>query len=167
MLQLERLRSESQKLKDKAMEEEEKRTKAISLLKTVRQKLVKAEKERDDVSKELSTVRERGTLEVEKEKAERVKLEREIISVRAEKEKEVAGIKAHFDRESTLVKDRLEKEYAVRVGQVELEALSAKVREWRVVHRYTLLTFYSRRPTRRRLPPFGVKYRLWKDLFER
>ena len=42
-----------------AKEEEEKRVKAVSLLKTVRQKLVKAEKERDDALREATTLTER------------------------------------------------------------------------------------------------------------
>ncbi|EEB88159.1 hypothetical protein MPER_14160, partial [Moniliophthora perniciosa FA553] len=53
-----RLQKEVDKAKDVAKEEEEKRVKAISLLKTVRQKLVKAEKDKEDAVKELTGLRE-------------------------------------------------------------------------------------------------------------
>ena len=130
LAELEQLRSGSQKLKDVAKEEEEKRVKAISLLKTVRQKLVKAEKERDDLNKEVVAVRERGNSDLEKE----------IIGVRAEREKDLAGIKAHFDRELALMKERLDKEYLARVGQFELEAAAAKVSYDVALHVQSLTT---------------------------
>ena len=57
--EVERLHGEVEKVKGLAKEEEEKRVKAIALLKTVRQKLVKAEKDRDDVVREVQFMKER------------------------------------------------------------------------------------------------------------
>ena len=125
------LRDETQKLRNTAKEEEEKRVKAISLLKTVRQKLVKSEKDKEDAVKEILVMKEKEKAEKEREEAERAKLEKEIEMIRAEKEKDIAGLKAHFDRELAAVKDRLEKEFLARRGQLELEAITTKVGSYR------------------------------------
>ncbi|KAL5534154.1 hypothetical protein ACEPAG_615 [Sanghuangporus baumii] len=122
----EQARAEAQKLKDMAKEEEEKRVKAISLLKTVRQKLVKTEKERDDAAKEIELSREKERASVERERSEKARLEKEVENVRAEKERDIAGLKSHFDRELSSMKERLEKEFSTREGQIELEAASTK-----------------------------------------
>jgi chromosome segregation ATPase len=55
--EMDRLRTEAEKLSGLTKDEEEKRNKAVSLLKTVRQKLVKAEKERDDALKETAVLK--------------------------------------------------------------------------------------------------------------
>src|ERR1700676_2140766 len=54
-VEIDKLRAEVKRANGIAKEEEEKRVKAISLLKTVRQKLVKAEKDKEDVLKELNS----------------------------------------------------------------------------------------------------------------
>lgn len=122
-----RLRGDLDKQKDSAKEEEEKRIKAITLLKTVRQKLVKTEKERDDVLKDLGSLKEKEKQDRDAEKVEKAKLEREIVALTATKDKEVAGLRAHFDRELSGIKERLESEMAARKGQMELEVASLKV----------------------------------------
>ncbi|KAJ6610071.1 hypothetical protein B0H10DRAFT_2438222 [Mycena sp. CBHHK59/15] len=125
-VEIDRLRGEVERSQKIAKEEEEKRVKAISLLKTVRQKLVKAEKERDDIQRETAALKDREKSDKEREQAERSRLQTEIETVNSEREKATTGLKAQFDREVATIKDRHEKETAVLRGQFELEALTAK-----------------------------------------
>ncbi|KAI0375368.1 hypothetical protein BV20DRAFT_1032611 [Pilatotrama ljubarskyi] len=124
--EIDRLQKELDRATNSAKDEEEKRTKAIALLKTVRQKLVKAEKERDDAVKEVSTLKEAEKSEREKEKAERARLQGEIDKVNAERETAVQGLRAQFDKEVAALKDKHEKELAALRGQFELEAITTK-----------------------------------------
>jgi len=124
--ELKRMQEEVERANGVAKEEEEKRVKAIALLKTVRQKLVKAEKERDDVLKEIQAAKEKEKEEREKEKAEKLELRREIDRVNAERETTVNGLKTHFDKEVAGLKERYEKELLALKGQFELEAITAK-----------------------------------------
>ncbi|KAI1793914.1 peroxisomal membrane anchor protein conserved region-domain-containing protein [Ganoderma leucocontextum] len=117
--EIEKLQGELDKAKNEAKEEEEKRTKAIALLKTVRQKLVKAEKERDDAMKEVGMLKEA-------EKAVRARLQGEIEKVNVERETAMQGLRAQFDREVAAVKEKHEKEFAALRGQYELEAITTK-----------------------------------------
>ncbi|KAJ7181737.1 hypothetical protein C8R43DRAFT_1055509 [Mycena crocata] len=124
--EIDRLLGEVERSKRMAKEEEEKRVKAISLLKTVRQKLVKAEKERDDVQRDVAASKDKDKAEREKDQLEKSRLQSEIETVNTEREKAVAGLKAQFDRELATMRDRHEKETAVLRGQFELEALTTK-----------------------------------------
>ncbi|EIW64404.1 uncharacterized protein TRAVEDRAFT_111828 [Trametes versicolor FP-101664 SS1] len=124
--EIDRLHGEVERATGSAKDEEEKRTKAITLLKTVRQKLVKAEKERDDAVKEVGTVREAEKAEREKERAERVRLQGEIEKANAERETAVQGLRAQFDKEVAGLKEKHEKEIAALRGQFELEAITTK-----------------------------------------
>ena len=110
-----------------AKEEEEKRVKAISLLKTVRQKLVKAEKERDDVLKEVAALRERDRSDKDREHAEMTKLRNEIDGARAEKERALAILKTQFENNIASIKGGYEKDISVLTGQLELEGATQKV----------------------------------------
>ncbi|KAH9944075.1 peroxisomal membrane anchor protein conserved region-domain-containing protein [Epithele typhae] len=121
-----RLQGELTKAMTTAKDEEEKRSKAIALLKTVRQKLVKAEKERDDAMKEFGALKDAEKGEREKEKTERAKFQAEIERVNAERESAVQGLRAQFDREVIALKERLEKEMTAMKGQYELEAITSK-----------------------------------------
>ncbi|KAG1864127.1 hypothetical protein DFJ58DRAFT_772787 [Suillus subalutaceus] len=125
--EIERLALEAAKAKEVAKEEEEKRVKAISLLKTVRQKLVKAEKDRDDALKEIGESKEKDKLERDKERAERVRLQSEIDAVNAEREKAVTGLRAQFDKEVAAVKDRSEKELSSARAQIEVDIAALKM----------------------------------------
>jgi hypothetical protein len=109
-------------------DEEEKRTKAIALLKTVRQKLVKAEKERDDVSKEVNELKEKDKADKTRERVERIKLQNEIEQANLEREKAVAGLRTQFDKEVALLKERQEKDIHVMRGQFDSETAALKVR---------------------------------------
>ncbi|KAF5375140.1 hypothetical protein D9758_000209 [Tetrapyrgos nigripes] len=121
-----RLNQEMAKAKESAKEEEEKRVKAINLLKTVRQKLVKVEKEKEEAVKELAGVREKEASQKEKEDAEKAKLQKDIETVNAEREVAVAGLKAQFDKELLAMKERHEKEISAIRSQFELEAVTTK-----------------------------------------
>ena len=118
---------ELDKLRAQAKEEEEKRVKAISLLKTVRQKLVKTEKERDDALQKVAASKEVDKEEVERERAERVKLQRELEVVQAEKEKTLMMQKAQYEKELALVKEKADRELSAVKGQLELDIITLKV----------------------------------------
>ncbi len=85
------LEIEVEKAKTGAKEEEEKRVKAISLLKSVRQKLVKADKEKDDAVRELASIKEREQGEKNKEQADRQHFQREIEALTATHEQTIAN----------------------------------------------------------------------------
>ncbi|KAI0673501.1 hypothetical protein C8Q78DRAFT_967782 [Trametes maxima] len=123
---IDRLQGELDRAAGAAKDEEEKRTKAIALLKTVRQKLVKAEKERDDAVKEISGLKDAEKAEREKERAERARLQGEIEKANAERETAVQGLRAQFDKEVAGLKEKHEKELAALRGQFELEAITTK-----------------------------------------
>ncbi|KAH9937110.1 uncharacterized protein B0H18DRAFT_867140 [Fomitopsis serialis] len=123
---IERLQTEMDRMKGAVKDEEEKRVKAVGLLKTVRQKLVKAEKERDDALKDIQGVRDKDKGELEKERAEKAELKREIERATAERETALNGLKAHFDKEVAALKEKHEKELAAIRSQFELEAITTK-----------------------------------------
>ncbi|KAF7339405.1 GRIP domain-containing protein [Mycena sanguinolenta] len=125
-VEIERLTKEVESSKRVAKEEEEKRVKAISLLKTVRQKLVKAEKERDDIQREVATSRDKDKAERDRDQLEKSKLQSELETVNAEREKAIVGLKTQLDRELASLRDKHEKEIAGMRGQFELEALTIK-----------------------------------------
>ncbi|KAF8560421.1 hypothetical protein OG21DRAFT_1600190 [Imleria badia] len=123
---IERLRAEVSKANTIAKEEEEKRVKAISLLKTVRQKLVKAEKERDDALRDLNETRDKSLGEKEKDRAERANLEREVDVVNAEREKAITGLRAQFDKDIVAAKDRAERDVQTAKKQFDVETNALK-----------------------------------------
>lgn len=108
-------------------DEEEKRTKAIALLKTVRQKLVKAERERDDVTKEVNELKEKDKADKTRERVEKIRMQNEIEQANLEREKAVSGLRTQFDKEVALLKDKQEKEIQALKGQFESEAAATKV----------------------------------------
>ena len=108
-------------------DEEEKRTKAIALLKTVRQKLVKAERERDDVTKEVGELKEKDKADKTRERVEKIRMQNEIEQANLEREKAVAGLRTQFDKEVALLKDKQEKEIQALKGQFESETAATKV----------------------------------------
>ncbi|KAF7310969.1 GRIP domain-containing protein [Mycena chlorophos] len=124
--EIDRLNSEIEQLKRLAKEEEEKRVKAINLLKTVRQKVVKTEKERDDALHEATKLKEKERTDGSTLEAEKARLQAEIDTVNAEREKAVTGLKAQFDKETAGLREKHEKENATLRGQFELEALTTK-----------------------------------------
>lgn len=110
------LRSDLAKAQTQIKEEEEKRTKAISLLKTVRMKLVKAEKDKEEVERDRA-----------EERAERSRAMEEVERVKAEREREVTRLRQGFEREIQGVKERAEREMKEKRGAWELEMITTKV----------------------------------------
>lgn len=113
---LPQLRTDLQKAQTQIKEEEEKRTKAISLLKTVRLKLVKAEKDKEEVEKDRA-----------EERAERSRALDEVERVKADREREVTRLRQGFERELQGVKERAEREMKEKKGAWELEMITTKV----------------------------------------
>lgn len=116
-----------EKQKGAVRDEEEKRTKAIALLKTVRQKLVKAEKERDDTIKEVGELKEKDKADKAKERLEKIRMQSEIEQANLEREKAVAGLRVQFDKEVALLKDKQEKDIQMLKGQFESETVALRV----------------------------------------
>lgn len=114
---LTQVRADLAKSLTQVREEEEKRTKAISLLKTVRLKLVKVEKEKEELEKDRAS-----------ERAERSRLTEEMEKARIEKEKEVSSLKKGFERELAGAKERYEKDLKDKKASWELEMITTKVR---------------------------------------
>lgn len=127
--EVEQLVAEAAKAKETAKEEEEKRVKAITLLKNVRQKLGKAEMERNDALKELDETQKRERQERERDKAEKARLQYDIEAITFEREKAIAGLKAQHEKEFLVVKDRADKE----ISSVRIH-LSARIDELKVMH---------------------------------
>lgn len=115
--------AEIDRLKVALKDEEEKRTKAITLLKTVRQKLTKAEKERDEAIRERE--KDREDISATRAEVERVRADAE--RAKNERERDIAGMRDRFERELKETKERYEKELATRKGQYELDAITTKV----------------------------------------
>ncbi|KAF9460834.1 hypothetical protein BDZ94DRAFT_1375031, partial [Collybia nuda] len=124
--EIERLQSEVERTKLLAKEEEEKRVKAISLLKTVRQKLVKAEKEKDDALKELGSSREREYADRDHVQVERTRLQSELSAVNVEREKAISGLKAQFDKDIINIRERHEKDILAQRENYETENILIK-----------------------------------------
>ncbi|KIK71077.1 hypothetical protein GYMLUDRAFT_33203 [Collybiopsis luxurians FD-317 M1] len=122
----ERLNGEIAKGKETIKDEEEKRVKAISLLKTVRQKLTKAEKDRDDALKETSALKEKEKNERAREEEEKAKHRNEIETLGVERDRVVAGLKAQLDKELVAAQERHEKELAALRAEFELGTITVK-----------------------------------------
>jgi cell division septum initiation protein DivIVA len=118
VVQLGQLRADLAKAQTTAKEEEEKRSKAISLLKTVRQKLVKVEKEKEEIEKDRA-----------EERAQRSRAMDDVEKVKAEREREANKLRKSFERELASLKERSDKELAGKKGTWELEMITTKVRE--------------------------------------
>lgn len=116
MLTVSQLKAELTKAQTHAKEEEEKRTKAVSLLKTLRLKNVKLEKEKEEIEKDRA-----------EERAERSRATEDMERVKAEREREVAALRKGFEREVAGLKDKYEREISQKKGAWELEMITTKV----------------------------------------
>ena len=118
------LKADLAKAQTTAKEEEEKRTKAIQLLKTVRMKLVKLEKEKEEIERDRA-----------EERAERSSAKDEVERVKAEKEREVNALRKGFERELAGAKERHDKELQAKKAAWELDMITTKVRSLHFPHR--------------------------------
>jgi hypothetical protein len=125
-VETDQMRTEVEKVNAFAKDEEEKRSKAVSLLKTVRQKLVKAEKDREDALKEMAALKESQKVEHDKEQLDRERLQSELNKLRIEKEVSLADHRAQFEKDIAALKQRSEKELSTLRSQFELETVAAK-----------------------------------------
>ncbi len=125
--EMDQLRTEVEKLSGLAKGEEEKCNKAINHLKAVRQRLVKAEKEREDALKEVVALKESHKTERDKDQLERENLQGELNKLKVEKEVSLADLRAQFGKDLMASKQRSEKELSALRGQFELEAVTAQV----------------------------------------
>ncbi|KAF4623672.1 hypothetical protein D9613_001865 [Agrocybe pediades] len=121
-----KVQKELETARNTAKEEEEKRVKAISLLKTVRQKLVKAEKDKDDATKELQVLKEREKGEKIREQADKQNYQQEIDALTASHEKAIGNLRSQFNKDLSSTKERYEQEISLVRGQFELEIASLK-----------------------------------------
>lgn len=110
------LRSDLAKAQTAAKDEEEKRTKAISLLKTVRLKLVKVEKEKEEVERDRA-----------EERAERSHAKEELEKLKTEREREVSNLRKGFEKELSSAREKFEKELQAKKAAWELEMITTKV----------------------------------------
>lgn len=125
--EVDHLRAEVERLSGLAKDEEEKRSKAISLLKTVRQKLVKAEKDREDALKEATSLKDSQRIERDREQLDREKLQGELNKLKIEKETSLVDLRAQFEKDLMASKQRSEREISALRNQFELENIAAKV----------------------------------------
>lgn len=125
--EISQLQKDIEDVKNLAKEEEEKRVKAISLLKTVRQKLVKAEKDKEDAVKEANSLKDREKGDKDKEHAERLNFQYEMESLTAAHDKATTALRSQFEKDSAAMRERYEQEIGALRGQSELELASIKV----------------------------------------
>jgi len=93
----------------------------------VRQKLVKAEKDREDTLKEMVTIKEREKGDKDKEQAERLNFLRELEATRTTHTQDVSGLKSQFEKDVTALRERYEHEISALRGQRELDLATVKV----------------------------------------
>ena len=125
--QISQLQKNIEDVKSLAKEEEEKRVKAISLLKTVRQKLVKAEKDREDAIREVNSFKDREKTDKDKEHAERLNFQYEKESLTAAHDKATTSLRSQFEKDITAMRERYEQEIGALRGQYELDLASIQV----------------------------------------
>lgn len=122
LLQMTQLQAELKTAQSRAREEEDKRGKAVALLKTVRTKLVKVEREKEEIEKRQ-----------EEEKSERLKLFDNLERLRNEREKDIQSVRQSHERDIAALKDKYEKDMLAKRREWELEMITTKVSRKRVV----------------------------------
>jgi DNA repair exonuclease SbcCD ATPase subunit len=115
-LEIAQLKADLKKAQTQGKEEEEKRSKAISLLKTVRQKLVKLEKEKEE-----------GDRLKDDDRQERQRMVENLEKLRGEREKEVSNLRAGFEKEAASLRDKYDRDVAAKKAQWELDMITTKV----------------------------------------
>lgn len=122
-----KLQSELTEARNLVKEEEEKRVKAVSLLKSVRQKLVKTEKEKEDAIKdarEISIKEQNAKLRGDTERAEWESKTKRMV---ADKEREIEETKSKLEREFMKTKSDIEKTFEEVKSRLETDLITAKV----------------------------------------
>ncbi|KZV77459.1 hypothetical protein PENSPDRAFT_679021 [Peniophora sp. CONT] len=119
-------RAEADKAKATAKEEEEKRTKAVGLLKTVRTQLLKANKERDEAVKDRDAARAEEKKAEEREKDERARSTAMLSQVKAEKDSAIANLRNQLEREAAAAREQARAEMAALRSQYEVELATTR-----------------------------------------
>ncbi|GAA6047637.1 hypothetical protein JCM3770_001601 [Rhodotorula araucariae] len=120
---------EYDKLKIVAKEEEEKRIKALSLLRALRQKLVKNEQDKGESDRLLAEARAGERQAQDTLKADRARFDSEIVALRAAQEQQVNKLKQSFERETANLRAQYERDATNKKGQFELDAITAKAQQ--------------------------------------
>lgn len=121
--------AEYDKLKVVAKEEEEKRIKALSLLRALRQKLVKNEQDKGESDWLVAEARAGEKQAQDTLKADRARFDAEIVALRAAQEQQVNKLKQGFERETQTLKAQFERDATNKKGQFELNAITAKAQQ--------------------------------------
>lgn len=122
------LRKQLEEQKQISKEEEEKRTKAIGLLKSVRQKLVKTEKDKEEATKQLEELRAKERLVQSKEQTERSQWEFQLENLKIGKEKELREAKSAWEQNTAERISRLQEEAGAARKSMETELHNLRVR---------------------------------------
>jgi hypothetical protein len=120
------LTSMLEKSKMTAKEEEEKRVKAVGLLKTVRQKLVKTERERDELNRDLLAAR----TELDKGINERAALQNAMGAVKSDAIAQIAEAKVSWHKEMANQKTEMEKATSSALERMKLDLSATNVRAY-------------------------------------
>lgn len=117
-------REEYEKMKLVAKEEEERRVKALSLLRALRQKIVKLDKEKEEYERSLDAVKLGESTAVEALKLEKSRTEKEMMTLRLKQETQMGklshSLKAQYEREAVARKAAFEGEMkTIRANQVK------------------------------------------------
>lgn len=132
-LEITRLQSELEKAQKVAKEEEEKRVKAISLLKNVRAKSVKTEKNLEELTKERDVIKE----ELQQEKEASKTREGELEQLRKEHAAQLAKVRAQGEADRDALRAKLEREAAGKQSFYDAETANLKVSALMIIIRYT------------------------------
>lgn len=114
------------KLKIVAKEEEEKRIKALSLLRALRQKLVKSEKDKEEGDKEREALRLSEAGATDQIRLDRARYDQEVTLLRTSHDQQRAQLRLANERETTQLRAQYERAAAARKAQFELEAITVK-----------------------------------------
>jgi len=131
--ELKSLRKELDQTKLMAKEEEEKRTKAIGLLKSVRQKLVKVEKEKEDIMKEVEIYKSKEKDEQHNGDVDRRRWELQMQALRETNEKKLKEVLVISEKESVAKLATLKKEASAHRERLEADINQLKSEYSRMV----------------------------------
>lgn len=124
--EIQTLKDEVTQLQSKVKVEEEKRSKSISLLRAVRQKLVQTEKDKTTLEttfNEFQTESNNKLNELQKEKS---RLEEELSKSRIAQEQQLSKMRHSFDREIQSMRTQFERDATTKKSQYELDAITVK-----------------------------------------
>ena len=114
------------KAEAKSKDEEEKKVKSISLLKAVRQKLIKAEKDKEEAEVLRDAAKETQEQYGAEVKSMKQRYDMDTLNLRTGQEQQLNKLKASFDREVASMRSNHDREAAARRGQFDLDLLNMR-----------------------------------------